>query len=409
MKNIAFCKYTSFGNNFVIVDELEDEHLTEWEAPLFASEAANPCFGIGCDNLILIQRARAKKFADINDYWGYWQAPPRDDCAELVFRMFEPSGAEALSCGNGLMSVAHLLRRMHRIERARILTEVPLQQPKAIEIGSNGTNVWAALGVPRRTPDELAALSHRRAISNSVDELRPIEVQFRSDDLRAYGCAGNLQLRGYLTFTGEPHLVVFPNQCFVDPDLTEAVFASRDGVTQGAIRRRLSVGTWLVRRIGAYLNDKLRDQFPQGINVNFARIRPLPATDAHGTPFAEQADAIEYRCFERGIDRETLACGTGAAAVYTVAKALGLIDQDEVSVLPHLCRRYEPDASLGVSQAADGAVRLEGSPRMLFKGNYAFAADQQPRASLDYDTGDVLALEQQLDASPLVPATASGL
>ncbi len=55
--------------------------------------------------------------------------------------------------------------------------------------------------------------------------------------------------------------------------------------------------------------------FPEGANVNFAKL---------GDPF-------EIRTFERGVEGETLSCGTGAVASASIAYKLGLIE-DEVLV-----------------------------------------------------------------------------
>ncbi len=94
--------------------------------------------------------------------------------------------------------------------------------------------------------------------------------------------------RGYRIDTGVPHLVVF-----VDADV--------DVVKQGRAMR----------------NHPLFQ--PEGVNVNFVQIMGR--------------DLLSIRTYERGVEGETLACGTGAAAVALIAHHLGKCSE-KVRVVP---------------------------------------------------------------------------
>lgn len=389
MTTLAFTKYTAFGNNFVVIDEVDGTVLPESHKPRFGYHATNPYFGVGCDNLLVVQACTPETLAEINAQNAYWDELPDANSAEYIFRMFEPNGEEALSCGNGLMSIARHLQLTHGVESARIMTQVPLKQPLVITIGANacdGTN-WANMGGPRRMPEHLASSAIREPMDAEIDRVESLELAFRSHDLKAYTDDTTLPLSGYMVFTGEPHLVIFPDECFSNSMLSDAIFSAPSANDQPgrSIRNRLSVGSWLVRRIGAYLNDHYREHFPQGLSVNFARVN-------------RDKGVIEYRCFERGINRETLACGTGAVAVAFVARRLGLIDDGVMRVLPNRCRWHEADAEIRVMQAPDAGWCLTGSPRKLFAGSFELApvsTSSHLLADFGTDTLEQIDQEQQ--------------
>lgn len=86
---------------------------------------------------------------------------------------------------------------------------------------------------------------------------------------------------------------------------------------------------------------------PAGTNVNFVTVR--------------DKNALLLRTYERGVEGETLACGTGAAASVVVAHSLGLTS-DDVSVTT------SGGEVLGI-RLRDGAVFLSGAATRVFRGN----------------------------------------
>lgn len=355
MKLVPFVKYTSCGNNFVIVDETEHTSLTEHEMSRFAFQATNISFGVGCDNLLVIQRCSKDALQAIAKERPYWRWPPEAEQADYLFRMFEPDGEEALCCGNGLMCVASYLLHQHGVTSASIMTEIPLPEPKVIQIGAGEDSMggWVNLGHPRKAPAELAAAGFSDVFTETIDFYSDIKINFRAGDLRAFSDARELQLKAYLVFTGEPHLVIFPDSDFSIPELADYIFGSSE---QWSVKdRRESFGTWLVEHIGKYMNARYNEMFPAGINVNLAR--------------SQRSGVLENRCYERGINRETLACGTGALAVAYVYSKLSQLTLDEIDILPHRCRWHDDNARIRINRS-DAGWSLASSPVMLFDGVY---------------------------------------
>ena len=85
---------------------------------------------------------------------------------------------------------------------------------------------------------------------------------------------------------------------------------------------------------------------PEGTNVNLVRVR--------------DDGSLEIRTYERGVEAETLACGTGAAAAAAIANALGYCKQT-VSVLTRGQER------LTISLEPDGLF-LQGAALLVFTG-----------------------------------------
>jgi len=356
---VPFLKYTSYGNNFLIVDETRSRHIREEEKPAFARQVTDVNFGVGADGVLFLQPCRPDIMREINETNNYWEELPAFPHVNLMFRLFEPNGEESFSCGNGLMCVASYLYHSEKLASTRILTQVPTSHPKTISIGTNPkeeTN-WANMGTPKRVPREVADLSIRTPLDDAIDVLSNISITFRAHDLHPYTDESTLNLTGYLVYTGEPHLVIFPQSGFSNENLKNVMFVGTDQETpaDGHIERRVTFGSWLIHHIGTYLNHRHLKMFPRGINVDFVQI--------------PDENVAEYRCYERGINKETLACGTGALAVSFVARHLGITTKKQIDVWPHRSRWYQPQAHIRVEQNEKSWL-IHGKPEMLLEGEF---------------------------------------
>jgi diaminopimelate epimerase len=360
LKEIIIQKFTSYGNNFVIVDETQSQQLREEEKSGFACQVTNVNFGIGADGVLFLQPYRSDVLAEINSVCHYWDRLPVLPDLNVIFRIFEPNGAESFSCGNGLMCLANFLNRQYSIASTRILTQIPTRQPKVITIGTQhkeGTN-WANMGSPRRVPQDIVTLSNSIPLDGDIDLIDDISITFRAGDLHPFSSENTLKLKGYLVYTGEPHLVIFPETDFSIAEIRNLLFVSGNptSLLNDPHERRIRLGSWLVNHIGTYLNKQYSHTFPKGININFVHLH-------------SDINVAEYRCFERGIDQETLACGTGALAVSFVARRLQHIKANQITVWPHRSRWYDPRAFILVSKNKNG-WSLSGRSVMLLEGTF---------------------------------------
>lgn len=126
----------------------------------------------------------------------------------------------------------------------------------------------------------------------------------------------------YCLDTGSPHYITWKN-----PDTTDVVKEGR----------------------GIRNSDRFREK---GINVNFAEIKN---------------DVLRLRTYERGVEDETLSCGTGVTASVIAAAASGKID-----AAAGLCNVETRGGNLRVmfNQSNDiyTSVRLEGPAEKVFEG-----------------------------------------
>jgi diaminopimelate epimerase len=117
-----------------------------------------------------------------------------------------------------------------------------------------------------------------------------------------------------------------------------------------------------VRALGSFIRHH-QTFMPAGTNVNFAQ---------------RQGDAIKVRTYERGVEDETLACGTGAAASAIIAALLGQATSP-VNIITsggdHLTILF--DIKEGMEKKTDNALHnvfLKGPAYTIYSGEFSAEA-----------------------------------
>jgi len=112
------------------------------------------------------------------------------------------------------------------------------------------------------------------------------------------------------------------------------------------------------------IQNNFRHLFPMGLNLTFVH---LP----HG--LAPSFQRIEYRTFERAINKETLSCGTGALACACVVQALNLAEIEKTPIYPYLYNRDHPDSFyvMAPQTPAPNQWRITGKPKLISDNIFA--------------------------------------
>ncbi len=180
--------------------------------------------------------------------------------ADVKFRIFNPDGSEAEMCGNGIRCFAKHVYD-YGIVSSPVIEVETLAGVLKVEVVESGKTSYIKvdMGTPGFEPEK---------IPTSAESWRDIKVKTPEGYVSVNACN-----------TGVPHAVVF-----VD-----------------------SVENTRVEELGRSI--RWSEVFPQGTNVNFVE----PLGDGK----------FRIRTYERGVEAETLACGTGITASAVVAYVLG--------------------------------------------------------------------------------------
>jgi diaminopimelate epimerase len=147
--------------------------------------------------------------------------------------------------------------------------------------------------------------------------------------------AANQLINASYVNTGAPHVVIKIEDMLSDPQNLNSSYSNLDDIPVNEVGREIR-----------YLNDFA----PEGTNVNFIKMKD---------------GRIHIRTYERGVESETLACGTGAvAAAYS-----GLVNE---KLVPPVYLKTRGSDELLVDFKKEGneikEVSLTGPAKIIFSG-----------------------------------------
>jgi len=216
--------------------------------------------------------------------------------------MYNPDGSEAEMCGNGIRCFAKYLYDSGELEEPRVTVETGagLLQIELEAEGSTARRAIVDMGVPVFQPDRVPVIA-------PGDEV--IDLPLRVDGYELALTAVSM---------GNPHAVHFLNE---EP-------------------RRFPLET-----IGPRVEHDAR--FPRRVNFEVARLA------APGL--------LDVRVWERGAGI-TLACGTGACAVFAAARRKGIVGESAILRLP--------GGELEMQLGTRGQILMSGPAEFVFAGDW---------------------------------------
>jgi len=136
---LSFTKMHGLGNDFVVIDAINQPVEL---VPAQVRALADRRFGIGCDQLLLVER-------------------PQSDAVDFRYRIFNADGSEVQQCGNGARCFARFVRDKGLTDKDAIVVETA-SGIITLYLEEGGL-VRVNMGVPNFTPASLPFLAEASA------------------------------------------------------------------------------------------------------------------------------------------------------------------------------------------------------------------------------------------------------
>ncbi|THB71206.1 MAG: diaminopimelate epimerase [Gammaproteobacteria bacterium] len=152
---LKFTKMHGLGNDFVVIDAINQQiSLTNSQI----REIADRKFGVGCDQLLLVER-------------------PRSPGVDFRYRIFNADGSEVEQCGNGARCFARFVKEKGLTEKR----EIPVETKNGNIILSlkGDDDVTVNMGAPNLSPESLPFTAEHEQVTY------PIEVEGETIEISA--------------------------------------------------------------------------------------------------------------------------------------------------------------------------------------------------------------------------------
>ncbi len=193
------------GNDFIVIDAVRQNISLTSEQIQFM---ANRHFGIGCDQLLLVE-------------------PSSAEGVDFRYRIYNADGSEVGQCGNGARCFAQFVREKGLSDKD-IITVETLGGILRLEHEADGL-IKVDMGAPRLNPEEIPFLS---AKGNAEQQANRYSLRLQNNDAVEIGAVS----------MGNPHAVIQVDQIDAAP----------------------------VEDLGPAIEQ--HSQFPEGVNVSFMQI-----------------------------------------------------------------------------------------------------------------------------------------
>jgi len=310
---LKFTKMQGAGNDFVVLDGVRqniDLSPTQYRA------LADRHFGIGCDQVLLVQPAT------------------RPDC-DFRYRIFNADGGEVQQCGNGARCFVRFVHDQGLTPKReiRVETAAGIIVPRLEDDGQ----VTVDMGPPRFLPAEIPFLPPSPATGEgrAGGETRASAT--------SSSCMPDLHpLPDPSPVAGKR--LEYPSTYVIDVDGEPIEISALSMGNPHAVRVVCDADSTPVQELGARIEN--HPNFPERVNVGFMQVL--------------HRRAIKLRVFERGAG-ETLACGSGACAAVVAGVMRDLLD--------HTVQVHTRGGDLSIRWAGPGSnVFLTGPAVRVFQG-----------------------------------------